>query len=163
MTFRDATRDDFESVLRLNAESVQFLSPLGAERLQLLHGQSAYHRVLEEGGGVRAFLLAFREGAGYDSPNYGWFNERYPRFLYIDRVVVDPSQQGRGIGKRFYADLIAFARSAGVERVTCEFDIDPPNEPSRRFHAGLGFEEVGTQFYGSPRKQVSLQSLTVGL
>jgi uncharacterized protein len=161
MIFRDAAPDDFPRVLKLNADSVEFLSPLDGERLQLLHGQSAYHRVLEEGGHVLAFLLAFREGASYDSPNYRWFNERYPRFLYIDRVVVDATQQGRGIGKRFYADLIQFARSAGVERVTCEFDTDPPNEPSRRFHVGLGFQEVGTQFYGSPRKQVSLQSLAL--
>ena len=70
---RDATPDDFPAILALNAESVHFLSPLDAPRLQRLHAQAAYHRIVTAGGGVAAFLLAFREGADYDSPNYRWF------------------------------------------------------------------------------------------
>ena len=106
--------------------------------------------------GVVAFLLAFREGADYDSPNYRWFAARYATFLYVDRVVVAESQQGRGLGRLLYDDLFAFARASGVPCITCEFDIDPPNEASRRFHARYGFEEVGTQ--ALPKgKRVSLQ------
>ena len=160
MQIRPATPADFPQILDLNAESVQFLSPLNLERLQLLHSQSAYHRVaVEENGAIAAFLMAFREGSAYDSPNYRWFATRFEQFLYIDRVVVSALQHGRGIGKQFYADLIAFARDSGVGQVTCEFDLDPPNEASRRFHAGFGFGEVGTQVYGPSSKQVSLQAL----
>ncbi len=161
MQIRPATSADFPQILALNTESVHFLSPLNIERLQLLDGQAAYHRVLEIDGAITAFLLAFREGSTYDSPNYGWFARRYAQFLYIDRVVVSATHHGRGIGKQFYADLIAFARSSGVERVTCEFDLDPPNAVSQRFHAGFGFDEVGTQVYGAngEGKRVSLQAL----
>ncbi|HEY4080131.1 MAG TPA: GNAT family N-acetyltransferase [Burkholderiaceae bacterium] len=163
MPIRPATPTDFPQILALNAESVQFLSPLDLERLQLLDSQSAYHRVVVENDGtIAAFLLAFREGSAYDSPNYRWFAGRYEQFLYIDRVVVSAVQHGRGIGKQFYADLIAFARDSGVRQITCEFDLDPPNETSRRFHAALGFQEVGTQVYGPSRKQVSLQALKLG-
>ena len=162
MPIRPATPADFPQILALNAESVHFLSPLNLERLELLDSQAAYHRVAEENGVITAFLLAFREGSAYDSPNYRWFAGRYAQFLYIDRVVVSASQHGRGIGKQFYADLIAFARDSGVGQVTCEFDLDPPNEVSRRFHAAFGFEEVGSQTYGPSQKQVSLQALQLG-
>jgi uncharacterized protein len=161
MRMRNATPADFAPILALNEKSVQFLSPLTPERLSLLHAQSAYHRVIEVDGRIAAFLLAFREGAAYDSPNYRWFADRYERFLYIDRIVVGNPYQGYGIGKLFYADLLAFARSKKVPRVTCEFDIDPPNERSRRFHESFGFREAGTQFYGPSQKQVSLQVLRI--
>jgi len=65
---RPAIAADFPAILALNAALVHFLSPLDAARLRLLHAQAAYHRVAEIDGGVVAFLLAFREGAAYDSP-----------------------------------------------------------------------------------------------
>jgi predicted GNAT superfamily acetyltransferase len=69
---------------------------MDAEHLAHLHGQAAYHRVTEVGPSVAAVLLAFREGADYDSPNYRWFAKRYDSFLYIDRVVVSASHRRRG-------------------------------------------------------------------
>jgi len=156
---RDATPADLGAILRLNEEFVHFLSPLTAARLGQLHERSAYHRVACWNGAIAGFLLAFREGVDYDSPNYRWFAARHPRFLYIDRVVVAGGAQGNGIGSRLYADLIAFARRCGCERVTCEFDVDPPNPASERFHHALGFREVGRQQVGPSAKTVSLQAL----
>lgn len=157
LVLRPAQPADHPGILALNLESEEMLSPLDAARLAQLDAQSAYHRVLVEGDRIAAFLLAFREGAQYDSPNYLWFAQRYPRFLYIDRVVVAASQQGRGLGARLYRDLFDFARASGVDAVTCEFYTRPPNEASRRFHAGFGFREVGSQWVADGRKQVSLQ------
>lgn len=159
MKIRNAEQADLPQILHLNQESVRFLSPLNPERLALLQSEAAYLRVLEEHGRVAAFLLAFREGAAYDSPNYRWFASRYPRFLYIDRIVVASAMQGRGVGSLCYEDLFAFARAGGVHIVTCEFDLDPPNPISRRFHERMGFLEVGTQRYGAANKLVSLQSI----
>jgi predicted GNAT superfamily acetyltransferase len=158
---RDAALADFSAILALNAESERFLSPMDAPRLQHLHRQAAYHRVLEVGSTVAAFLLAFREGADYDSLNYGWFAERYDCFLYIDRIVVSASQQGNRLGAALYEDCFAFARRAGVATVTCEFDVHPPNEISRRFHARFGFREVGTQWVAGGKKRVSLQKASI--
>ena len=159
MKIRNVQAGDLPQILHLNHESVRFLSPLNLERLALLQSQATYFRVLEEHGSVAAFLLAFREGSAYDSPNYRWFASRTPRFLYIDRVVVASTMQGRGAGSRFYEDLFAFARAGDVRIVTCEFDLDPPNQISRRFHERMGFRQVGTQTYGAENKLVSLQSL----
>jgi predicted GNAT superfamily acetyltransferase len=157
MQLRDATSADFPQLIELNFESEHFLSPLSLVRLEKLHAEAAYHRVLESDQKIGAFLLAFREGCSYDSPNYRWFAATYDRFLYIDRVVVSGDQQGKGLGKLLYTDLFAFASRAGAIRVCCEFDVEPPNEPSRLFHQRFGFREVGTQRVAAGKKQVSLQ------
>lgn len=160
---RDATAADFPRLLALNESVVQYLSPLDPGRLAWLHSLAAYHRVLEVDGEVAGFLLACREGTDYDSPNYRWFAARYPRFLYIDRVVVAPGRQGGGLGRRLYEDLLRVARQTAVDLITCEYDLDPPNEASRGFHAGFGFAEVGTQVAGPAGKRVSLQVLDCGM
>lgn len=161
MQIRDTTLADFPRILALNEESVHFLSPLNHERLSLLHAAAPYHRVLESDGAVQAFLLVLREGATYDSPNYLWFSQRYGQFLYVDRVVVSAAMQGRGAGRLLYEDLFRFAKDCGAKIITCEFDIDPPNPQSERFHAAFGFREVGTQRVGPKQKQVSLQAVQI--
>jgi uncharacterized protein len=151
---RNAEPADFAQVLALNEESVRSLSPM-------LHSQAEYHRVVESSGQVGAFMMAHRNGSAYDSVNFRWFAQRCPNFLYIDRIAVTASLQGQGIGKLFYEDLFAFARSTGAKFVTCEFDIDPPNPTSEKFHKAFGFKEVGTQTYGSSSKRVALQALEI--
>ncbi len=163
MNIRDATPFDFPAILQLNDESVHFLSPLTPGRLAFLHKQTSYHRVVESGGRVIAFLLALNQGSSYDSPNYRWFAANYAQFLYIDRVVVASEHQGRGAGRLLYGDIFAFARHENVNYLTCEFDLEPPNEPSRRFHEGQGFREVGTQSVAAGKKQVSLQAIAITL
>jgi uncharacterized protein len=155
---RAANASDHAAILALNAESVHFLSPLDEARLRHLDRQAAYHRVVEIDGQVVAFLLALREGADYDSVNYRWFADRFEHFLYVDRVVVSEARQGQRLGAALYDDLFAFARSQNIGRITCEFDIDPPNEASRKFHARYGFQEVGTQSAAGGNKRVSLQA-----
>jgi hypothetical protein len=56
-----------------------------------------------------------------------------------------------------YEDLFARARERGLKRITCEFDTDPPNDASRRFHQRFGFHEVGSQRVAGGKKTVSLQ------
>jgi len=161
MLIRDANVDDFAQILRLNEESVHFLSPLSAERLEALHTKAAYHRVIDDAGKIAGFLLAFREGTSYDSSNYVWFTGHYDQFLYIDRIVVSTQHQGQGVGNKLYEDIFAFARNHAVTRITCELDIDPPNVASRHFHKRFGFSEVGTRNYGEVTKQVSMQMVIV--
>ena len=160
---RDAQASDFAAILALNEESVHFLSPLSAGRLQALHRSAAYHKVIETGDGIAAFLLALREGAPYDSPNYLWFVGRYPRFLYIDRIVVAPAHRGAGFGAMLYDDIAAFAARTGTQWLTCEFDIQPPNPCSMRFHERMGFREVGTQMIGAGKKRVSLRAKPIAV
>ena len=157
---RDAGPADHAAILALNLESEALVSPMDAARLRALDAQAAYHRVADIDGHVAAFLLAFREGADYDSPNYRWFAERYPRFLYVDRIIVSSAWQGRKLGNALYDDLFFVAREDKVPLVACEFYTVPFNEGSSRFHAKFGFREVGRQWVADGKKEVSLQIAT---
>lgn len=160
LLIRDATVADHPAVLALNRESEALMSPMDGDRLRQLEAVAACHRVIVDDDGVAGFLLAFREGAGYDSPNYRWFAQRYPRFLYIDRIAVASSRQGGGLGAGLYRDLFAFAGSQDVPMIACEFYTVPLNETSARFHARFGFTEVDREWLPNG-KQVSLQAAAV--
>ncbi|TZF90286.1 GNAT family N-acetyltransferase [Cognatilysobacter lacus] len=157
---RDASISDYPRILELNRDSVAVLSPLDALRLARLHGQAHALRVAERDGRVDAFLLTLREGADYDSENYRWFDARYAEFVYVDRVVVHAAARGAGLGRALYDELFARACADGVGLVCCEFDIDPPNAASARFHARHGFREDGRQMLASG-KVVSMQVAVV--
>lgn len=130
-----------ETMLALNNAHAQELSWLEPERLADLVEQAFLARRI---GNLDAFLLALDQDARYDSPNFLWFAARYPRFVYVDRIVVASSARGRGHARRLYDDLFEHAVSAGHERVVCEVNMIPPNPESDAFHAALGFVAVGT-------------------
>ena len=157
LAIRAAEERDFPAVLALNEESVEVLAPMTHERLEKLHRTASLHWVVEDDDRVVGFVMAFREGIEHESVNYRWFAERYPKFLYVDRVVVGSDTRGVGAGTQLYERLFAYARAAGVETVTAEFDIDPPNPASARFHAKFGFHEVGRQVVPYGMKEVSMQ------
>lgn len=158
---RNADKGDFDSILALNQEAVHFTSPMDLARLTHLDTQSAYHRVIELDGEVVAFLLALREGADYPNPNYGWFSERLDSFLYVDRIVIASTQQGKRLGQALYDDLFAYAKQKGIGQIACEFDVEPPNPVSQKFHARYGFSEMGTRWVAGGSKRVSLQVATL--
>jgi len=133
--------DTEAAVLALNNTHATELSWLDRGRLSALLGQAFHARRI---GCVAAFLLALDESADYDSPNYLWFRARYPRFVYVDRVVVRPAARGRGLARRLYADLIGHAAASAHDIMACEVNADPPNPASDAFHAALGFTEVGS-------------------
>ena len=112
-------------------------------------------------GRLEAFLMTFDQDATYDSPNFLWFRDRYPRFVYVDRVVVASSARGRGHARRLYEDLFARAAAAGHELVTCEVNADPPNPASDAFHAALGFREVGDAVIHGGKKAVRYYAKTL--
>ncbi|MEC9343938.1 MAG: GNAT family N-acetyltransferase [Pseudomonadota bacterium] len=134
---------DLASILDLNNRHASELSWLEPDTLARLVEQSFFCRVAGPSDGVRAFLLTFDQDAAYDSPNFLWFRARYPRFVYVDRVVVDPAARGRGLARLLYGELAAEAARAGHRHVTAEVNADPPNPVSDAFHRAIGFTPVG--------------------
>ena len=130
-----------DTLLALNNEHARELSWLTPERLAHLVGEAFLARRI---GQVDAFLLAFDQGAEYDSPNFLWFRARYERFVYVDRIVVASAARGRGLARLLYCALFAEAARAGHSRVVCEVNSEPPNPASDAFHAALGFAKVGS-------------------
>ena len=154
---RNALPGDYERICALNLGEVAQTSPMDVPRLQALARLSCHFRVASADGRMAAFLLAMRDGVAYENDNYGWFAAHYPCFLYIDRVVVSPACRGLGVGRLLYEDLFTYARANGIPVLACEYNIVPPNEPSRRFHERFGFRQQGTQWVANGSKQVSLQ------
>ncbi|SDO16798.1 GNAT family N-acetyltransferase [Afipia sp. GAS231] len=128
------------TLLALNNAHARELSWLEPARLEDLVREALVARRIGE---LDAFLLAFDQDARYDSPNFLWFRARYPRFVYVDRIVVASSARGRGCARRLYDDLFEHASRMGHDRVVCEVNQNPPNPASDAFHAALGFAEVG--------------------
>jgi len=143
---------DAGAVLALNHASESETSPLDAGGLAALTA-TAFHVGLRDAGRT-AFLIAFDQGATYDSPNFLWFRERYPRFVYVDRIIVSASARGRGHARALYQELFAAAQIAGHALVCCEVNVAPPNPGSDAFHAALGFAEVGQADLAGAGKRV---------
>jgi len=146
---------DHARVLALNAASVVHLSPLDPDRLAALVSMASFAVVAETAGDVVAFAVAFEPGTAYDSENYRWWSSRADDFVYLDRIVVAEEARGRGIASLLYDRLEDWARPRGA--VVAEIDVEPPNEPSLRFHAGRGYVEHGRR--EGPGKTVSMVRL----
>ena len=129
-----------KSLRALNNEHAQELSFADSPRFTHLVSQAFFARHI----GTSAFIIAFDETADYDSENYLWFRARFPRFVYIDRVVTAAAARGQGHAASLYRALFAAARAAGHVQLTCEINTDPPNPASDAFHAKFGFCPIGS-------------------
>lgn len=93
------------------------------------------------------FLLCLPGGTSYTSRNYLWLSNRLERFAYVDRICLSGVSRNKGIGEELYRHLInGLTPEDGP--VVCEVNTRPDNPGSRRFHARIGFREIGTADYG---------------
>ena len=129
------------TVTDLKARGIAFRSLTEQMDTTTAQGEQAFYA--RAVGNVDAFLIALDDSAKYDSPNYARFQERYDRFIYVDRIVVRASARGKHLAKRLYADLASRAVEAGHRMIACEINSDPPNPASDAFHARIGFVPVG--------------------
>lgn len=157
MIIRNANKQDFLEILSLNQDFVQLTSELDFIRLAKLAEYSCYFKVIQDADSIAAFLLAFGPDAPYESVNYQWFQHRYERFVYIDRIVVSQEHQGKKLGAWLYNDLFDDSSEKGFQQVVCEYNSQPINLPSQKFHTSFGFKEVGNQRI-SDSKVVSMQA-----
>jgi predicted GNAT superfamily acetyltransferase len=137
--------------LALNNAHAEQLSYLTTERLRKLVVEAF---MAAKVGAGDALLIAFDQAADYDSENFLWFKRKFDRFVYVDRVVVSLAARGRGLARALYYALFKRAELAGHERIVCEINLSPPNPESDRFHAALGFQEIGSAMIASGKKTV---------
>lgn len=153
----DAGETHYKDILALNEQLVHHLSPLSFEKLHSLAGLSELVKVVIQQGKVVGFAIILREGKSYDSVNYRWFSDRYPAFLYIDRIAISPEMHGKGVNRAVYHELFAYAKQTGITRIAAEIYSQPPNTVSLAFHTANGFIEVGRQLVADGTREVSLQ------
>ena len=62
------------------------------------------------------------------------------------------------LGPQLYNDLGVFATGIGLKQLVCEYNIQPMNEISKKFHQRYGFTEIGQLGSDNNSKRVSMQS-----
>jgi predicted GNAT superfamily acetyltransferase len=157
ISIRDVREHELDSVLALNNAAGVTILPMDAAKARTFFDLATYFRVAEVDGHLAGFLIAFDQSGQYQSSNFLWFRERYPSFMYIDRVVVASSRRGAGLGRVFYADVQSFAE-VRAPLLTCEVFLEPRNDVAVLFHGTYGFQEVGQQVMPETKRRVSLLS-----
>jgi predicted GNAT superfamily acetyltransferase len=144
-------RTDLDVVHLINQENVPAVGTETRATLEEIFDLCSTALVAEDDA-IRGFCMVLPPGTSYGSPNYLYFCDNYDDFVYLDRVAVTASHQGRGIGPLLYREVEA---RATAEWFTLEVNVKPLNEGSLRFHAREGFVEVD-QMETRPGKIVSL-------
>ncbi len=155
LVIRDVREHELDSVLALNNAVGPRILALDSSRMRWFFTHASYFRVAEVDGVIAGFLIALRETAAYASPNFLWFRERYPEFVYIDRIVIAEPYRGLGLGRIFYCDVTSYAE-VRVPLLACEVFLEPRDDVAVLFHGTYGFNEVGQQVMPDVGRSVSL-------
>jgi predicted GNAT superfamily acetyltransferase len=159
---RPAESDDLARLVELNNAAVPAVNHLTLDEMAWFLQVAHLVLVAEvpKDGTVAAFLVGL-DGpeCSYGSLNYEYFCDRYDRFLYVDRVVVDPVAWGRGLGQGFYRAFVASA--AGHTHLCAEVNTVPRNERSLDFHQRFGFKAIGERSDGGTGKTVRMFALEI--
>jgi uncharacterized protein len=158
---REATAADHAAILAVNGQSVPGVSAFDAAKLET-HWRRRPIRCSWSVGedGVAGYLIAFTPDAEYQGACFRWFQENRPGSLYIDQVAIGASARRTGAGSALYDAAERAALERGLDLLTCEVNLDPPNPESMAFHAARGFQQVGTLAVPDGRR-VSLQLKTL--
>lgn len=157
---RDVRDPDLATVHVINEAAVPHVNSISLTRFRNFTGDAAYFRVATLDADLAGYLVAFAPGAGYDSVNYLWFQQRYSDFLYIDRIAVAENARRQRVASALYRDLFRFARQR-TGLVTCEVNTRPANDESMAFHESFGFRRVGSQETDGGNKAVCLMALDI--
>ncbi len=154
-TLRPVTAADHAAVLALNNSQVPHVNALTPEQFATIAALSVHFTLAEDPQGLLGFVLCIPAGTTYWSENYQWFAERYPRYLYLDRVAVSPRLRRAGVGRALYDDLHLRQRTTWP-CVALEVNLRPPNPGSVAFHQSLGYQAVGVREYADGANAVQM-------
>ena len=159
-TISETISDELPLIVKMNQEALPAVSSVNINDMNHFLTIVDYFCSIKIEKKLVGFLIALSPGKEYHSVNYKWFEKRFDSFMYVDRIVIDPSYQGNGLGKGFYNDLVDFSNNK-TDRITCEVNIRPKNEGSMIFHKKYGFVQVGTQTTENGKKEVSLMEYKI--
>ena len=155
LIIRDVTAGDLDEILSLNEEVVPAVNSIPFEQMRWFAERASYFRVATADDRLAAFLIGLRPGTSYESLNYLWFCKHYEDFAYVDRIAVASHARRLGLATKMYDDFKdAIPDSVGF--MTCEVNLQPPNESSMQFHERYGFSQVASQITEGGSKEVAL-------
>ena len=146
---KEAKKASLREVLEINESHKPMLSSLGdLDKLEDLIELSTFGSFLVFQREICAFIVCMRENLPYESPNYKYFQKKYKKFLYIDRVGVKKGFENRGFGSFMYGNI--FKNYINEQLTICaEANIEPINKQSLKFHEKMGFRRVEEHFFNN--------------
>lgn len=143
LTIRPATPADTAEIVAINAAGRPGVYPLTPDDVQTTLAGAPYVMTAELDGRVAGYIIGYTQADVCEGDEFAWFQAHLPRFLYIDQIAMAPEARRAGVGARLYDDAAAYAQAHALPALVCEVNLEPPNPASLRFHARLGFEQVG--------------------
>jgi len=141
---RRARAEDFDEILRINAESSPHVAKLNDEDLCRVVALASIALVATDSARVLAYLLAMSSSVVYAGEEFQSFLARFNEpFLYIDQVGVCAAARGSGIATQMYACLERRCYELGIFTLGCGVNLQPANPVSMGFHREIGFERIG--------------------
>jgi GNAT superfamily N-acetyltransferase len=145
MIMREATAEDLRGVLALYAQPEldggEVLSLEEAESIyDCMHAYPHYRLYVAERQGrvVGTFTLLIKRNLSHLGAASG----------VVESVAVEPTEQGKGIGRAMMAFARELCRKAGCYKMALSSNLR--RERAHEFYDGLGFERHGYSFQVSP-------------
>ncbi len=154
MKIRPYKVSDLAALFVINQAGVPGVSEETIETLGVYIGMSTCFVAVSDDDAPLGFITLLPPGtAAYESANLRWLEAWGDDFIYVDRIAVGEGARGLGVGAVLYAKAIE-TFEVECEWITCEVNLRPPNPGSQRFHARLGFTEIGRRGYAEDTKEV---------
>ena len=119
---------DLPAVAEVDASAFDLLWQNSLASLELAYPQAVFPTVVEAGGRVVGYQISTRNPLG----------------AHLARLAVNPSLQGKGLGRALVADLIEQTGQHGMPHLTVNTQSD--NFTSLALYNSLGFKETGERF-----------------
>ncbi|MBT5254501.1 MAG: GNAT family N-acetyltransferase [Euryarchaeota archaeon] len=142
MQLRTLGSEDIPAIWEINEQGLPGTGKVSQDEIAELLRLAELSLGAYEGEKLVGFVLCFLPRTKYASPNYAWFNQRYQKFLYVDRIAVLKSHRNKAIGSFLYQEVIVYAQKNNFP-ITAEVSLLPANPGSMRFHHRFNFTEVG--------------------
>ena len=139
---RNESFEYLDLIYALNQKNTPEVGSLTSEdHLKKLLSQSDILLCAFNQSSIIGFMVCMFEDSRYQSENYLFFSNQLSQFIYIDRIAIDPPFRQKGLGTKFYSELVRIRGDRSV--ICCEVNSKPYNEPSIRFHKKNEFEPCG--------------------
>ena len=91
---------------------------------------------------LQAFALGMSSRIPLADFSLQWFLTRFEDFLFLERIVVEPSLRRSGIGSALLERAVQWGREAGLSSLYCQVHDRPVNRDAHAFVLARGFTPI---------------------
>jgi diamine N-acetyltransferase len=141
---REATKNDYDVVHQIQKQVHEFHTKERPDHYKMADTtlDKEYFNNLIDGENTKVFLLETDQPIAYTIITIKHTQERpilIPRkVVYMDDFGVDHTYRGKGLGKRFFAKIVEFAKS--IEADSLELSVWEFNEDAVKFYESMKLE-----------------------